>query len=78
MAMAKGSPSYSVAQRRLLVPIKGTELTVHPLLPGLRQLNGEKIQRYLAAELRDRIKSSKVEIKVIDRTGRAEYRVEPR
>ncbi len=78
MAMAKGSPSYSVAQRRLLVPIKGTELTVHPLLPGLRQLNGEKIQRYLAAELRDRIKSSKVEIRVIDRTGRAEYRVEPR
>ena len=51
---------------------------IYPLLPGLRSLTGEKIQRYLASELRERIKTSGVKIRVIDRTGRAEYVVVPR
>lgn len=78
MEMTKGDPGYTIAQRRSLIPAHGTELIVTPLLPGLRLLNGEKIQRYLASELRDRIRKTDVKIKVIDRFARAEYKVEPR
>lgn len=78
MRMRKGSPDYEIVRRRTLIPPEGTVLTVQPLLPGLRQLTGERIQRYLASELRDRIRSSGVRIEVIDRIARATYRVEPR
>ncbi|MDB4444250.1 ATP-binding protein [bacterium] len=78
MTMAKNSPEFSVNKRRVLIPLEGTELMIYPLLPGLRSLTGEKIQRYLASELRDRIKVSGVKIRVVDRTGRAEYVVVPR
>ncbi|MGB6010697.1 MAG: ATP-binding protein [Desulfobacterales bacterium] len=77
MTMAKDSPNFKVSKKHILIPFKGTDLTVYPLLPGLRSLTGEKIQRYLAAELRDRIKESGAKIKVLDRTGRAEYIVVP-
>jgi len=78
MRMAKGSPSYSVAAIRRLLPGTGTELTIQPLLPGIRHFSGEKLQWYLASELRDRIRQSGAEIRIIDRHARAEYRVEPR
>ncbi|MGA8181639.1 MAG: ATP-binding protein, partial [Desulfobacterales bacterium] len=78
MTMARNSPEFEVSKKRILIPFKGTDLTVYPLLPGLRSLSGEKIQRYLASELRDRIKNSGAKIKVVDRTGRAEYIVVPR
>ena len=78
MTMTKDSPDFTVSKKRVLLPFKGTDLTVYPLLPGLRALTGEKIQRYLASELRDRIKESGAKIKVVDRTGRAEYIVTPR
>jgi len=79
MHMRKGSPNYTLnVKRTLLFPDSGTELTIKPLLPGVRQLNGDKIQWYLASELRDRIRNSGVQVKVIDRTARKEYKVEPR
>jgi hypothetical protein len=78
MTTARNSPEFEVSKKRILLPFKGTDLTVYPLLPGLRSLTGEKIQRYLASELRDRIKNSGTKIKVVDRTGRAEYIVVPR
>jgi len=78
MVMAKDSPNYTVTKKRVLLPFKGTDLMIYPLLPGLRSLTGEKIQRYLASELRDRIKSTGVTVKVIDRTGRKELIVVPR
>ncbi|MCI0517717.1 MAG: ATP-binding protein [Woeseiaceae bacterium] len=79
MHMQKGSPSYTLSTKQtLLFPDSGTELTIKPLLAGVRQLNGDKIQWYLASELRDRIRNSGVSIKVIDRTARREYKVEPR
>jgi hypothetical protein len=78
MRMAKGDPAYSVREKKTLLPMKGVELTVKPLLPGVRQLSGEKIQWYLASELRDRIRASKVNIQVIDRRARKEFVVEPR
>lgn len=78
MAMARNSQKYTVLKKHVLLPFKGTELTIYPVLPGLRLLTGEKIQRYLASELRDRIKASGANIRVVDRTGRAEYVVVPR
>ena len=78
MQMAKGTPNYSVSAVRRLLPGGGTELTIHPLLPGIRNFSGEKLQWYLASELRDRIRQSGVEIRIVDRQARAEYRVEPR
>ncbi len=78
MTMRKGDPSYSVMPRHFLFPSRGTELKIKPLLPGVRQLSGEKMQWYLASELRDRIRQSGVKIKIVDRTARKEYKVEPR
>ena len=78
MTMAKDSPNFAVSKKRILLPYKGTDLMIYPLLPGLRSLTGEKIQRYLASELRDRIKKTGVTVKVIDRTGRKEFIVVPR
>jgi hypothetical protein len=45
---------------------------------GIRALSGEKIQWYLAAELRDRIRATGVRINVVDKMARKQYAVEPR
>ncbi len=78
MTLAKGEPGYTIREKRTLVPIQGTEVRVAPILPGLRQLTGEKIQWYLASELRDRIRQTGISIKIVDRQARKEYKVEPR
>jgi len=78
MRMAKGDPNYTVVLRRTLFAESGTELTIKPLLPGLRLFSGEKIQWYLASELRDRIRQSGVKITVTDRQARKQFLVEPR
>jgi hypothetical protein len=78
MVMSKGNPDYAVRDKRSLLPLQGVDLVVKPLLPAIRQLSGEKIQWYLAAELRDRIRTSGVQIRVIDRRSRKEFIVEPR
>jgi hypothetical protein len=78
MHMKKGSPNYTITPTRALFPETGTTLLIKPLLAGVRQLNGEKIQWYLAAELRDRIRHSGVQINIVDRTARKQYKVEPR
>lgn len=78
MHMRKGDPGFSVQTRRLLFDHPGTEIRVAPLLAGLKQLSGEKIQWYLASELRERIREREVDIRVVDRTARKEFKVEPR
>lgn len=78
MRMKRGQPSYSIGKRRMTVPLGGTELLIYPLLPGLRTLSGERLQNYLSAELRDRIRSSGVRITIEDRIARNRYIVEPR
>jgi Histidine kinase-, DNA gyrase B-, and HSP90-like ATPase len=78
MMMNKGDPRYSVTPKRLLFGERGTELKVSPLLEGIRSLSGEKIQWYLASELRDRIRKAQVRITVIDKLARKQYQVEPR
>jgi hypothetical protein len=78
MTMSKGDSRYEVSPKRLLFAEKGTELRIAPLLEGIRSLSGEKIQWYLASELRDRIRDAKVRITVIDKLARKQYGVEPR
>jgi Histidine kinase-, DNA gyrase B-, and HSP90-like ATPase len=78
MVMRKGDPSYSVAPKRSLFGESGTEVRIAPFLDGIRALSGEKIQWYLAAELRDRIRQTGVRINVVDRLSRKQYAVEPR
>ena len=78
MTMSKGDPRYDVSQRRILFAEQGTELRISPLLEGIRTLSGEKIQWYLASELRDPIRNAHVRVTVIDRLARKQYEVEPR
>ena len=78
MEMQKEVQQYQVTKRRLLFTQPGTELLVKPLLPGIRQLNPERIQAFLASELRERIRSSGVRIRIKDRRARKELVVTPR
>ncbi|HMA32173.1 MAG TPA: ATP-binding protein, partial [Casimicrobiaceae bacterium] len=78
MHLAKGDPSYKITQRPTLLPEPGTDVLIRGILPGIKNFSGEKIQWYLASELRDRIRHSGVSIRVVDRTARAEFKVEPR
>ena len=78
MVMSRGDPRYMVKLRRVLFGERGTELKISPLLEGIRGLSGEKIQWYLAAELRDRIRDAQVRVTVIDKLARRQYQVEPR
>jgi Histidine kinase-, DNA gyrase B-, and HSP90-like ATPase len=78
MVMRKGDPGYSVSPKRTLFGESGTEVRIAPLLDGVRTLTGEKIQWYLAAELRDRIRQTGVRITILDRLARKQYTVEPR
>ena len=75
--MRKGDPGYTVNPRRALFGEGGT-VRIAPLLEGTRSLSGEKLQWYLPAELRDRIRQTGVKISVIDRLARKQYSVEPR
>ena len=78
MVMSKGDPRYTVSPRRMLFAERGTEVKIGPLLEGIRSLSGEKIQWYLASELRDRIRNAQVRVTVIDKLARKQYEVEPR
>lgn len=78
MVMSKGDPRYTVKQRRSLFGEQGTEVKISPLLDGIRSLTGEKIQWYLASELRDRIRNNQVRVTVVDKLTRKQYEVEPR
>jgi hypothetical protein len=78
MVMKKGDSRYTVSPRRVLFGDRGAELKISPLLEGIRVFTGEKIQWYLASELRDRIRSTQVRVTVIDKLARKQYLVEPR
>jgi hypothetical protein len=78
MQMTKGRQTYVLRSRASLAPEPGTRLRIKPLLAGIRQLSGEKMQWYLASELRERIRSSEVQVRIIDHQARKEFKVEPR
>ena len=77
MKLVRNNPGYSVTEDKRLMSSRGTELLIRPILSGVRQLTGEKIQNYLASELRERINKQHVKIKILDRTSRKELIVEP-
>lgn len=78
MYLRRGDPGFSVQQRRMLFTHPGTQIKIAPLLTGLKQLSGEKIQWYLASELRERIRQHDLDIRIVDRVARKQLTVEPR
>jgi hypothetical protein len=76
--LVKESPHFSIRESRVLFERPGSLLHIQPLLPGVRVLSGEKMQAYLASELRDRIARSGVQIQIIDKSARKQLIVEPR
>ena len=79
MSMRRNDEGYAVrSSRRTLFAGHGVEVLVRPLLKGIRQFSGEKLHWYLASELRDRIRETGVNVRIIDRTARKSYTVRPR
>jgi len=78
MAMQRGGEGYTVRITRALLAEEGATLDIRPLLPGVRQFSGEKLNWYLASELRDRIRQTGVCVRISDRTARKSYTVTPR
>jgi hypothetical protein len=78
MTLMKNNPGYNIVPVKGLFHGRGTELMIRPLLPGIKMLTGEKIQNYLASELRNRITQSGVKITIHDKTSRRSLLVEPR
>ncbi len=78
LSMRRGDKDFTIQQIRGEGMKRGTRITVGPLLDSTRNIvTGEKIQRYLSAELRERIRSSGVVIEMIDRLTRKELVIRP-
>jgi hypothetical protein len=79
MILNRGEQGYSVSPVRRMLAAGGTRIIVGPLLDTTRNiLTGEKLRRYLSAEIRDRIRSSRVRIEILDRISRKQFVVTPR
>lgn len=78
MHMERGNPGYRITRLRTLVAQPGTELKIRPLLPGIRGFNGDRLEWYLASELRDRIRDTGVKVRILDRQSRKQFEVQPR
>ncbi|MBS0261274.1 MAG: ATP-binding protein, partial [Planctomycetes bacterium] len=79
MQLGRGARTYTVRPVRGQISTGGTRVTVGPLLPATRNLvTGEKLQRYLSEELRDRIRSRQAKVRIFDRFAHKQYLVEPR
>ena len=77
MIMRRSEPGYEISKSRALLAESGTELIVQPLLPGLKLVNGEKLQWFIGMELRNRLLGRGVEVYIHDLVSRNEYVVEP-
>ncbi len=79
MMLNRGEQSYSVSPVRRTSAPGGTQIIVGPLLDSTRNIvTGEKLRRYLSAELRDRLRTSRVRIQISDRISRKQMIVTPR
>lgn len=79
LELTRGGRTYSIRPVRGQLPTGGTRVIVGPLLEATRKLvTGDKLARYLSAELRDRIRKTGVTIEVVDRVSRSEQVVTPR
>jgi hypothetical protein len=79
LQLSRGNRNYTVRPARGRLATGGTRVAVGPLLPATRSIvTGEKLQRYLSEELRDRIRNTGATVRVIDRVSHKQYAVEPR
>jgi hypothetical protein len=77
--LVRGKRHYAIRPVRGRLSVRGTRVIVGPLLEATKHLvTGEKIARYLSAELRDRIRNTGVTLDVVDVVSRREIRVVPR
>jgi hypothetical protein len=79
LQLDRGKRNYTVRPARGRLATAGTRVAVGPLLPATRSIvTGEKLQRYLSEELRDRIRNTGATVRVIDRVTHKQFTVEPR
>lgn len=79
LILRQGNHRYDVRPMRGRLDTGGARIVVGPLLDTTRKIvTGEKLQRYLSAELRDRIRSTGVSIRIVDRVSRKQLDVRPR
>jgi hypothetical protein len=79
LRLVRGGRQYEIRTVRGRLPTAGTRVVVGPLLESTKNMvTGEKIARYLSAELRDRIRLTGVHIDVVDPVARRQVRVVPR
>ena len=79
MTLKRGGDGYTVKTIRGEMDMGGTRILIGPLLDATRSiLTGEKLQRYLSAELANRIRNTGVEIRINDRIARKKFVVTPR
>lgn len=79
MVMKSGSQSYSVLPCHGHLFDAGVRIVIGPLHPTTRNvLTCERLEKYLANELRDRIRNTGVDIEIHDRISRKTRRVVPR
>ena len=78
MELQAGKKNYVIRPARGQLALGGTRVVVGPLYDAARKVvTGEKLVRYLSAELRDRIRTSGVVIQVIDRLIHKQLLVRP-
>jgi hypothetical protein len=79
LCLIRGQQQYEIRPVKGRLATVGTRVVVGPLLEATKNLvTGEKIARYLSAELRDRIRTTGVAIDVADPVARRQMRVTPR
>jgi hypothetical protein len=79
LRLIRGEREYEVRAVKSRMVTGGTRVIVGPLLEATKNLvTGEKVARYLSAELRDRIRRSGATIEVIDSVARKQIAVVPR
>jgi hypothetical protein len=79
MQLDRGNRTYTVRPVRGQLSAGGTRVIVGPLLPATRNIvTGEKLQRYLSEELRDRIRNSRASVRIFDHLSHKQLLVEPR
>jgi hypothetical protein len=79
MQLERGNRTYTVRPARGQLAAGGTRVTVGPLLPTTRNIvTGDKLQRFLSEELRDRIRNTRAKVRVLDHLSHKQLVVEPR
>lgn len=78
MHLKRGKKTYSVRPVRGHLATGGTRVVVGPLLESTRNIvTGDKLVRYLSAELRDRIRNTGVKVRILDNVSRKDLVVTP-